>query len=146
MTRRRLTTEMKAKKDAGEPETALAAIKQRIDDLNKPSPTCRISAVAERQPQDLQFTLRHHLTQGDLARGFRACSTRSSGRHYRGQQRPAGTGPLAYEGRPSTDQSVMANRIGRAFGEGLVRSPDNFGKLGGARQSAPARLARPAVC
>jgi hypothetical protein len=98
-------------------------------------------AVAERQPQDLRVHIRgNHLTQGDLApRGFP--------RVLDAIERPAITGGssgrlelarwLTRPDHPLTSR-VMVNRIWQGhFGEGLVRSPDNFGKLGEAPDNQP---------
>ena len=107
-------------------------------------------AVADRKPQDLRVHLRgSHLTLGDeVPRRFPRILAGDDqpplGRQRSGRLELADW--LTRPDHPLTSR-VMVNRIWQwHFGEGLVRSPDNFGRLGERPDNpAAARLAGAAV-
>jgi len=117
-------------------ETAgkLAAFDKRIQEIEKQRPDLpAVMAVEETTPVNLKIHLRgNHLTLGDeVPRRFPRIFGDSPG-----QLPPQGSGRLEFARwltqpeHPLTAR-VMVNRIwSYHFGEGLVRSPDNFGLLG----------------
>jgi hypothetical protein len=123
---------------------AVAALKGDLDKLTKERPTPPMAmGVQEGKTTDLQICIRgSHLTLGDMtARRFPTIlagtsqtpfPATSSGRLELAKWLASPTHPLT--GR------VMVNRVWQGhFGRGLVRSPDNFGKLGD-RPTNPALL------
>ena len=118
-----------------ETRTAVAALKEQQQALEKSKPTLPMAlAVAERAPMNLKIHLRgSHLTLGaEVPRQFPRilAGDRQSpiGEHASGRLELANW--LASPDHPLTSR-VMINRIWQGhFGEGLVRSPDNFGRLG----------------
>jgi cytochrome c553 len=116
-------------------QAKLTKLKEELAALERSAPKLPAAlAVSEREPQNLHVHVRgNHLTQGALApRGFprilagddvRPIGDKSSGRLELAEW-------LARSDNPLTAR-VMVNRIWQGhFGEGLVRSPDNFGRLG----------------
>jgi cytochrome c553 len=113
----------------------LAKLKAERAELEKSRPDIPYAlGVSDRTPQDLRVHLRgSHLTLGELApRRFPAVLVGES----QPAIAPAGSGRLElarWLTRPDHPLTarVMVNRVWQGhFGEGLVRTPDNFGKLG----------------
>ncbi len=116
------------------PEQVVQAQQEALEDaLEEYLEIPKAMAVAEGQPDDLPVMLRgSHLTPGAIApRGVPAVlasrqpaiAERSSGRRELADWLARPDHPLAAR--------VMANRIWKwHFGEGIVRTPDNFGTLG----------------
>jgi hypothetical protein len=134
---REIKTLEEAAKDHESAETkdSLATLKAQLESLQKARPNLpRALAVAEREPQNLRVHVRgSHLTLGDEApRRFprilagdvqRPISPQASGRLELARWLTGRENPLA--------SRVMVNRIWQGhFGEGLVRTSDNFGRLG----------------
>jgi cytochrome c553 len=113
----------------------LATLKEQLTRLEKSKPHLDYAlAVEERKPEDLHVHIRgSHLTQGPLAprrfpRVLAGESQPPLGQQSSGRRELAEW--LARPDHPLTSR-VMVNRIWQGhFGEGLVRSPDNFGSLG----------------
>ena len=133
------------------PETkeSLAKLKEQLAQLEKSKPeVAHALAVAEQTPQNLHVHIRgSHLTQGaEVPRQFPRILAGDAQQPIAGQ----GSGRLElaeWLTRPDHPLTarVMVNRIWQGhFGEGLVRSPDNFGKLGERPDNQPLldRLAR----
>jgi mono/diheme cytochrome c family protein len=117
---------------------ALAAAKGAVKTLEASAPTVStVMAVEEGKPGDLRVHIRgSHLTLGEAApRGFPRVLAASDGEAT--PTFPAGNSGrraladwLARPDHPLTAR-VMANRVWLGhFGRGIVRSPDNFGRLG----------------
>ncbi len=120
---------------SAETKASLVKLKSELAELEKIRPELpQALAVAERNPQNLRVHIRgSHLTLG-------AETTRQFPRILAGQvQQPIGEQAsgrlelaqwLTRPDHPLTSR-VMVNRIWQGhFGEALVRSPDNFGRLG----------------
>ncbi len=118
-----------------ETKAALAALKDQREALEKTKPELPMAlAVAERPATNLRIHLRgNHLTLGaEVPRQFPRIlagddqppiGDQSSGRLELAKWLTSPSHPLT--------SRVMVNRIWHwHFGEGLVRSPDNFGRLG----------------
>ncbi len=127
----------KAIDDYYSPETkgSLVKLKDQLAQLEKSKPVvAHALAVAEQKPQNLRVHIRgSHLTQGvEVPRQFprvlagdaqQPIGLQGSGRLELAEWITRPDNPLT--------SRVMVNRIWQGhFGEGLVRSPDNFGKLG----------------
>jgi mono/diheme cytochrome c family protein len=120
---------------AADVRAALAALGRERAELEKTRPKlAQALAVAERRPEDLRVHIRgSHLTLGDVVpRRFPTVLAGDAqppiGRDSSGRLELARW--ITRADHPLTSR-VMVNRIWQGhFGEGLVRSPDNFGRLG----------------
>lgn len=116
-------------------QTQVAALKKEIDDLKahslpEPDMAC---AVGEGKPVDQKVFLRgdYNSLGEDAPKAFPTILAKpSDARIGAGSGRLELANWIAQPGNPMTSR-VMANRIWQwHFGEGIVRTPDNFGKMG----------------
>ena len=112
----------------------LKQLQKELGDIEKRRPkTPKAMAVRDGKVQDLKVHLRgDYMTQGELApRGYlRVIANKRAAAPPKGSSGRAGFAQWLTGDNPLTAR-VMANRIWLwHFGQGIVRTPDNFGTLG----------------
>ncbi|MBT7026331.1 MAG: DUF1549 domain-containing protein, partial [Verrucomicrobia bacterium] len=113
----------------------LKRLQKQLSDTEKKHPKVpKAMAVKEGKAGDLKIHLRgDYMTQGELApRGYlRVATSKQTTTPSRNASGRAGFAEWLTSNENPLTARVMANRIWLwHFGEGIVRTPDNFGKLG----------------
>jgi len=113
----------------------LKQLQKQLSDTEKKHPKVpKAMAVKEGKAEDLKVHLRgDYMTQGELApRGYlRVVTSKQTTTPSRNASGRAGFAEWLTSNENPLTARVMANRIWLwHFGEGIVRTPDNFGKLG----------------
>jgi hypothetical protein len=113
----------------------LKRLQKQLSDTEKKYPKVpKAMAVKEGNAKDLKVHLRgNYMTQGELApRGYlRVVTSKQTTTPFRNASGRAGFAEWLTSNENPLTARVMANRVWLwHFGEGIVRTPDNFGKLG----------------